>query len=87
MLKEFLTVLIFFWLTLWSVKASLLLMFKRLTVGLPFYERLWWCVMSFVILSFIGCVVSDFVSCHSMHAWFTAGEFALSTNFSLYPRL
>jgi hypothetical protein len=24
--------------------------------------------------SFIGCVVSNFTSCHSMHAWFTPGE-------------
>ena len=78
MLKEFLAVLIFFWLTLWAVKCSLLLMFKRLTVGLPFYERLWWCVMVFVILTFIGTVISDFTSCHSMHAWFTAGEFGVS---------
>lgn len=74
MLKMFLSVLIFFWLTLWAVKCSLLLMFKRLTVGLPVFIRLWWCVMAIVILTFIGAVVSDFMSCHSMHAWFTAGE-------------
>jgi len=31
--------------------------------------------MAFSILSFIGCVVSQFTSCSSMHAWFsTAGE-------------
>lgn len=77
MLKEFLAVSIFFWLTLWAVKCSLLLMFKRLTVGLPMYERAWWCVMVIVILTFIGAVVSNFTSCSSLHAWFTAGEFLL----------
>jgi len=66
-------VLIFFWLTLWAVKASLLLMFKKLTAGLPFYEHLWWYVMAFTIVTFIGCVISDFTSCSSLHAWFTAG--------------
>lgn len=73
MLKEFISVLIFFWLTLWAVKASLLLMFRKLTTGLPFYERLWWYVMGFTIVTFVGCVISDFTSCSSFHAWFTAG--------------
>lgn len=80
MLKEFLAVLIFFWLTLWAVKCSLLLMFKKLTVGLPLYERAWWAVMGIVILTFIGAVISNFTSCSSMHAWFTAGT---STSTSL----
>lgn len=73
MLKMFLSVLIFFWLTLWAVKCSLLFMFKPLTKGLPAYERVWWCVLALVVLTFIGTVISDFTSCHSMHAWFTAG--------------
>ncbi|KND86517.1 hypothetical protein TOPH_08858 [Tolypocladium ophioglossoides CBS 100239] len=74
MLQEFFVVQFFFWLTLWAVKWSLLFMFKRLTDGLPLYNRIWWAVLVFSILTFIGCCISNFTSCSSMHAWFTAGE-------------
>lgn len=73
MLKEFFAVQIFFWLTLWAVKWSLLFMFKKLTDGIPLYTLLWKGVLGFTILTFIGCVISNFTSCSSMHAWFTAG--------------
>ncbi|KAG8417174.1 hypothetical protein J3459_012570 [Metarhizium acridum] len=76
MLYEFFTVQFFFWLTLWSVKWSLLFMFKRLTDGLPLYNKIWWTVLVFSVLTFIGCCISNFTSCSSMHAWFTAGECA-----------
>jgi len=78
MLKEFISVLIFFWLTLWAVKVSLMLMFKKLTTGLPFYERVWWYVTVFIMATFTGCVISDFTSCSSLHAWFTAGMFDIT---------
>lgn len=73
MLKEFFVVQFFFWLTLWAVKWSLLFMFKRITEGLPLYNRIWWGVFIFSILTFIGACISNFTSCSSMHAWFTAG--------------
>ncbi|ATY64360.1 hypothetical protein A9K55_004300 [Cordyceps militaris] len=74
MLKEFFVVQFFFWLTLWAVKWSLLFMFKRLTQGLPLYTQIWWGVLVYSILVFIGCCISNFTSCSSMKAWFTAGE-------------
>ena len=74
LLKEFFAVQIFFWLTLWSVKWSLLFMFRRLTEGLPLYARIWWGVLVFTVLTFIGAFISEFTSCSSMHAWFTAGK-------------
>ena len=74
LLKEFFAVQIFFWLTLWSVKWSLLFMFRRLTEGLPLYTRIWWGVLGFTVLTFIGAFISEFTSCSSMHAWFTAGK-------------
>lgn len=76
MLKEFFVVQFFFWLTLWAVKWSLLFMFKRLTEGLPIYTQIWWAVLIYSILVFIGCCISNFTSCSSMKAWFTAGECA-----------
>ena len=70
-LKEILCIQIFFWSTLWSVKLSLLFMFRRLTTGISTYTKLWWGVLAFCILSFLGCVISAFESCSSMHAWFS----------------
>ncbi len=78
MLKEFFVVQFFFWLTLWAVKWSLLFMFKRLTEGLPLYTQIWWCVLVYSVLVFIGCCISNFTSCSSMKAWFTAGECSTS---------
>jgi hypothetical protein len=74
MLKEFFVVQFFFWLTLWAVKWSLLFMFRRLTDGLPIYNRIWWGILVFSVLTFTGSCISNFTSCSSMNAWFTAGE-------------
>jgi hypothetical protein len=74
MLKEFFVVQFFFWLTLWAVKWSLLFMFRRLTDGINFFNKVWWAIFVFSILTFIGCCISNFTSCSSMEAWFTAGD-------------
>jgi hypothetical protein len=73
MLKEFFAVQFFFWLTLWAVKWSLLFMFKVLTMGLLVEVRIWWGVMIFTWLTYAACCVTQFTSCSSFHAWFTAG--------------
>ncbi|KAE8548912.1 hypothetical protein EYB25_009295 [Talaromyces marneffei] len=65
---------IIFWIVLWSVKLSLLFLYRRLFVGLPDQMKWWWAVLIFTILMFIGCVISNLTSCSSMHAWFTPGE-------------
>ncbi|ORY16878.1 hypothetical protein BCR34DRAFT_635246 [Clohesyomyces aquaticus] len=67
-----------FWIVLWAVKFSLLALYRRLMVGLNnLYMMLWWGVLGFCVVAsvtFIGCIVSNFTSCSSMHAWFTPGE-------------
>lgn len=37
----------FFWFCLWSVKFSLLALYKRFTNGLKLYTRIWWGVAAF----------------------------------------
>jgi len=46
--------LMFFWAILWTVKLGLLLLYRKLTVGLPrVYNRMWWFLVVFwVIVSF-----------------------------------
>lgn len=92
MLHGFFAVQMIFWLSLWSVKMSLLFMFRKLTMGLPEYNYVWLGIMIFTVLSFVGCIISNFTSCSSMHAWFTAGECntaadARAKNISLYYSL
>jgi len=42
---------VLFWLTLWSVKLSLLALYKKLLEGLPrVWTRLWWAVFTFCIV-------------------------------------
>lgn len=73
LMKYFFSVQIFFWLTLWAVKWSLLFMFRRLTEGIQVYERIWWAVLVFTVLTFIAVVITNFTSCSSMSAWFGVG--------------
>jgi hypothetical protein len=75
MRKESFTWQIFFWLTLWAVKWSLLFMCKGLTAGSPLQTKIWWGVLAFTILTLIGGVVSTFLTCGTWHAGLTAGEF------------
>jgi hypothetical protein len=80
-LKGFLAIEILFWSTLWAVKLSLLSMFRQVTVGISTYTKVWWGVMTLTILTYIGCVVSAFTDCSSMHAWFSPdGEFPFLTD-------
>jgi hypothetical protein len=73
MLKEFFAIDMLFWATLWSVKFSLLFIFRRLTNGLPRYRAYWVFVMCFTVLVLIGAVISNITACSSMTAWFTLG--------------
>jgi hypothetical protein len=80
-LKGLLVIEIFFWPTLWAVKLSLLCMFQKLTIGLSTYTRIWWGVMAFTIITFVGCIISAFTSCSSLHALFSPGGEALFAQF------
>lgn len=73
-LKEFLAGQIFRLTSLWAVKLSLLFMFKRLTTGLLVYTRIWWVVVIFSVLVFIGCLISYFTECSSIYAYLLSGQ-------------
>jgi|SRR5271170_3307374 len=72
-LKEFFAIDMLFWATLWSVKFSLLFMFRRLTNGLPRYRAYWIFVMYFTVIVLIGSIISNITACSSMTMWFTPG--------------
>ncbi|KAK2625864.1 hypothetical protein QTJ16_005176 [Diplocarpon rosae] len=56
-------VVMVFYMTLWSVKVSLLLMYRRLFTGLNGYMKWWWIVMWFTIISFTASFLSNVLSC------------------------
>ncbi|KIX97937.1 uncharacterized protein Z520_06015 [Fonsecaea multimorphosa CBS 102226] len=73
MIKIFFANTMIFWFTLYSVKFAFLCLYRRLMMGIPMYLKLWWAAVGFCVLTLIGCVITNFTSCHSMHAWFTPG--------------
>lgn len=65
-------VTIFLWVVLWSVKASLLLFFRRI-IKWTNWMRAWWIIVAFTSLSFIGCVISQYTSCDSVDEFTVLG--------------
>lgn len=40
-----------FWILLWLIKGSFLMLYRQMVIRLPiFYERVWWAIVSFCIL-------------------------------------
>ncbi|KAK8246395.1 hypothetical protein HDK90DRAFT_9429 [Phyllosticta capitalensis] len=72
-IKIFFCTSMLLWCTLWSVKFSLLCLYRRLMRQIRVYLILWWCLFIFCIVTFIGAIITNFTSCSSMHAWFTPG--------------
>ncbi len=72
-LKIFFPNTLLLWTTLWLVKLALLLQCRRLIDRQPRCLAVWWVIVGLTSLFYVGCVVSEFTSCHSLHAWFTFG--------------
>ncbi|ELR02813.1 hypothetical protein VC83_08271 [Pseudogymnoascus destructans] len=90
MLRSVLATNIMFLTTLWCVKISLLLMFRRLIERVrSIYARFWYGVLIFTVVVYIIAVVSGLVSCGPMHNYNIVGkcatkEFAQLRSWSLY---
>ena len=81
MMKGIIPIQHMFWSCLWSVKLSLLFMFKRLTERVPFHLKVWWGVVVFTVLAFASCVVSQLVSCSDIRLFTKMGmHHSLSEN-------
>ena len=62
-----------FWAVLWSVKVSLLLFFRRV-IQYTAWLRIWWVIFIFTTLTFVGCLVSQLLSCYSLKSFTTLGK-------------
>ncbi|KAI9839027.1 MAG: hypothetical protein M1837_002281 [Sclerophora amabilis] len=66
---QFGTILLF-WITLWSVKISFLLFYRRFFDGLTKHIIAWWLVMIFTVGAFIGCCITFLTVCGTTANWF-----------------
>ncbi|PSN61723.1 hypothetical protein BS50DRAFT_504047 [Corynespora cassiicola Philippines] len=80
-----------FYTSLYCVKISLLILYRKLLVGLStIYYRIWYGIIIFCILSWIGSVLSTIFSCDDLAAQFSQGKCGESPSekqriiFSLY---
>ena len=55
-LKASVAVIAFFYSTLWAIKVSFLLFFKRLTKNVRHQQLLWWSVFGFTIATYFVCI-------------------------------
>jgi hypothetical protein len=62
-----------FWSVLWCVKASFLALFYRLLKPLPLFRKLWYGVVVFTILAYIGCWLSSVFTCIPPSNYFKPG--------------
>lgn len=70
LVKIFFPCTLLLWTTLWLVKFALLLQCRRLVDRVQSQIIIWRCIVGFTALVYVGCVVSEFTSCRSLHDWF-----------------
>ncbi|KFY17143.1 hypothetical protein V492_00876 [Pseudogymnoascus sp. VKM F-4246] len=71
------TIIGLFWTVLWLVKASFLAFFYKLFDGLQVYRRIWWVVVVFAFLSYVGCWIVSINVCHPAKNYFIFGACSL----------
>lgn len=63
--------MMFFWTTLWSVKASLLMFYRRLFIGVQGYMRWWWVVVGICVVTWLMSFLSNFMDCMPLRRRFS----------------
>ena len=75
-----------FWTTLWCVKGSLLMFYRRLFIGVDGYMKRWWVVVGFCIVTYLISVLTNFMDCMPSRRRFSlAPEGELSTTSAQTP--
>ncbi|RAR05445.1 cfem domain-containing protein [Stemphylium lycopersici] len=77
--KLYFPALLIFWVILWLIKLGLLLLYRRLMIGLPgYYQKIWWSIVVFCgILSRFPCISLGICTFHvvkklGIHALFAS---------------
>lgn len=64
--------MLLFWSTLWAGKFSLLVFFRRMVLGLPKYLNIFWVVFGLVLITYLGCMASNFLTCKPLHKYWSS---------------
>ena len=71
-LKVQFAIIVLFWTTLWAVKFSFLMYYKKLFIGLPGHmQKCWWAVSIFALLAYLGCWATQLAACEPIPTYFT----------------
>ncbi|PVH99653.1 hypothetical protein DM02DRAFT_419300 [Periconia macrospinosa] len=66
-----------FYTCLFAVKLSLMTLYRKLLLGIGgVYYKIWWGIVVFIVLSWIGCIITSVSSCKSMKQFFQSGACA-----------
>ncbi|WYZ45127.1 hypothetical protein EsH8_VIII_000443 [Colletotrichum jinshuiense] len=71
-LKLMFSQMLLFWTTLWAAKFSILFFVRRLVSGLPNYIRAWWVCFGAVLLLYLACMLSNFLTCTPLTRYWSA---------------
>ncbi|KAG0648038.1 hypothetical protein D0Z07_5941 [Hyphodiscus hymeniophilus] len=71
-LKLMFAQMLLFWSTLWAGKFSLLVFFRHMVVGIPRYMHIWWGVFTLVLLTYLACMLSNFLTCVPLDKYWSA---------------
>jgi hypothetical protein len=71
-------IIVLFWTITWSVKYSFLALYHRLFNGLAIYRKIWWVVVVFAALAYVGCWIASVWTCHPPSTYFDFGTFSLT---------
>ncbi|KAK3389524.1 hypothetical protein B0H63DRAFT_389341 [Podospora didyma] len=69
-LKYEFPIVIIFWTVLWSVKAAFLALYHKLFRELPIYRRVWYALVAFTFLGYVGCIITLCMSCRPTYNFF-----------------
>ncbi|KAK7447807.1 hypothetical protein Landi51_06611 [Colletotrichum acutatum] len=64
--------MLLFWTTLWAAKFSILFFLRRLVTGLPKYIRAWWMCFGAVLVLYLACMLSNFLTCTPLTKYWSA---------------
>lgn len=70
-------IIVLFWTTIWAVKLSFLLWYRKMLVGFTDRKILWPFVLIFSLCAYLGCWVTQLESCQPISHYFTLGMFNL----------
>ncbi|EUC41051.1 hypothetical protein COCMIDRAFT_107241 [Bipolaris oryzae ATCC 44560] len=74
LLRHFTAAQMLFYTLLFTVKMSLLTLYRKILVGLPvIYHRIWWGTVAFCVLSWTGSIFASIFTCNDLNEKFSKG--------------